>query len=219
MPGAQGPAHGVQCIGQALLERRETLATVTGNLQQGQPEHPEADCQCHPPDRRDHPYQDACAPPQYQPKQQHPIGPVLVPGLLDHLGDGLHEGQLLEPSLHGRQACEVLLPQHRLHVRQLVDLLQFMQTATDALAHLAGLAEHRHHHALGQEEDGNKHHAEKDQNEFTGNLVHDCRSSIHSGLNIVSGSSIPRLAKTSRNDGIMPLGRYSPSTSPFSPMP
>ncbi|MNY07235.1 hypothetical protein D3C86_1400310 [compost metagenome] len=130
-----------------------------------------------------------------------------MPGLLNHLRQCFHKGQLLKPGLQGRQTRQVFLPQHRLHVGQIIGFLQYVQAATDALAHLAGFAEHRHHHALGQEEDGDKHHAEEHQNEFTGNTVHDGRASIHSGLNIVSGNSMPRLASTSRKAGIMPLGR------------
>ncbi|MNZ49467.1 hypothetical protein D3C78_672360 [compost metagenome] len=130
-----------------------------------------------------------------------------MPGLLNHLRQCLHKGQLLKPGLQWRQTRQVFLSQHGLHTGLIVGFLQYMQAATNTLAHLAGLAEYRHRHALGQKEDGDKHHAEKHQNEFTRYLVHDCRASIHSGLNIVSGNSMPRLASTSRKAGIMPLGR------------
>ncbi|KXK70358.1 pilus assembly protein CpaF [Pseudomonas monteilii] len=83
-----------------------------------------------------------------------------------------HEGQLFEPRLQWRQTCQVFLPQHGLHVRQMACPLQNHQSATDTFAYLTRLAEYWHHQPLAEEKHGNEHHAKKYQDELTRYLAH-----------------------------------------------
>ncbi|MNR17969.1 hypothetical protein D3C85_1346640 [compost metagenome] len=93
-------------------------------------------------------------------------------GLLDHLRQALHEGQLFQAGLQWRQTLEVLLSQHGLHIRQVAGMLQQVEARADTLAHLARLAEYRHHQPLAEQKHGNEHHAEEHHKEFRGNLAH-----------------------------------------------
>ncbi|MNC37660.1 hypothetical protein D3C75_862310 [compost metagenome] len=92
--------------------------------------------------------------------------------LVDHLGQFFHARQLLESGFQRRQALEVLLAQHRLHVRHIAGTLKHMQPLANALAHLAGLTEHRHRQPLAEQEDRQEDHAKEDQDEFRGDLAH-----------------------------------------------
>ncbi|MNN04116.1 hypothetical protein D3C81_1168330 [compost metagenome] len=172
VPGAQCPAHGFQRIRQTLLKLGETLATIRGDFQQRQPERHKRCRQRQPPVGKEQPGQHAGSRCQDDPHQQHSISPVLMSGLLDQLCQRRHERQLLEPRLQRRQAGQVFLPQHGLHVWQMACPLQNYKSAADTLADLARLAKHRHHQPLAEEKHGNKHHAEKHQDEFTGYLAH-----------------------------------------------
>ena len=90
---------------------------------------------------------------------------------------------------------------------QIAGLFEQLQTLADALAYPPRLAEYRHRQALAEQEHRDEDHAEERQEEFSGKLAHGCKASIQSGRNSSSGSSMPRLASTSRNAGTMPVGR------------
>ncbi|MNM42466.1 hypothetical protein D3C81_533070 [compost metagenome] len=96
MTGTQRPAHRIQCIGQAFLELGEAFATVAGYLQHRQPERQHGRRDSQPPELAEQPSQDPACQRQDQPKQQYPVGAIVMPGLLDHLCQRLHRRQLLQ---------------------------------------------------------------------------------------------------------------------------